>query len=163
MRILLAAVLSATCALAGCTSNTSSDPAAAPVVVNESDAASLRAATDVEGTLAVGSAITLTYERKAEYKTIPYLAVDVIADATTIKKTAAPMQAISVHGKFPGTPRILVVDENYAIVAQSTTAVVQDDGTSIATVESPRTGTRTVLVIDKLWSLPMSFEVKVGE
>ncbi len=161
MRFLLAAVLSATCALQGCASNTSSDPAPAPIVVNESDGASLRAATDVEGTLAVGEAITLTYERKPEYKTIPYLAVDVIADAT--KKNVTPMQSISVHGKFPGTPRILVVDEHYAIVAQSTTSSLQDDGTSIATVESPRAGTRTVLVIDKLWSLPMSFEVKVGE
>ena len=160
MRLLLAAVLSATCALQGCLSNTSSDPAPAPIVVNESDAASLRAATDVARTLAVGSAVTLTYERKPEYKTIPYLAVDVIADAT--KKDVAPMQSISVQGKFPGTPRILVVDESYAIVAQSTAATLQADGTSIATVESPRAGTRTVLVIDKLWSLPMSFEVKVG-
>ena len=80
MRFLLAAVLSATCALQGCASNTSSDPAPAPIVVNESDAASLRAATDVARTLAVGSAVTLTYERKPEYKTIPYLAVDVIAE-----------------------------------------------------------------------------------
>lgn len=39
----------------------------------------------------------------------------------------------------------------------------QADGTSIATVESPRAGTRTVLVIEKLWSLPMSFEVKVAD
>jgi len=161
MRILLAAVLSAMGALQGCASNTSSDPA--PVVVNESDAASLRAATDLEGTLAVGSAITLSYERKAEYTSIPYLAVDIIHAAPDATKEGSPMQSVSVKGKFPGTPRILVVDENFAIVAQSTTATLQDDGTSLATVSSPRSGTRTILVTDKLWSLPMSFEVKVGE
>ena len=161
MRILLAAVLTAACALSSCASTTSSDAdQGKPAPVDETNAASLREATDVEGSLAVGSAITVQYEHSAEYKRVPYLAVEILADA---KATGAELQEITVQGNFPGTPRVLVVDEQFHVLVTTTTTVKQADGTQLTTTLAPRHGTRMVIVHDALWSMPMSYEVRVGK
>src|SRR5689334_21389086 len=111
MRILLPFVLSAACALSACASNSSSDAdkAATPAPVDEGNAAALRDATYVEGTLPVGSAITVKYERKEEYKRVPYLAVEIVGDAATQAAKPSDLQEIKVQGNFPGTPRVIVV------------------------------------------------------
>lgn len=165
MRILLAAVLTAASAFSGCASNSSSDSdKVAPAPIDERDSAALRDATYVEGSLPVGSAITIQYEREAKYTRVPYLAVEIVADAVPVTDAkAAELQEITVKGNFPGTPRLLVVDDQFRILASATTSVKQADGSQLATTLAPRQGTRMVIVHDALWSMPMSYEVRVGK
>ncbi len=159
MRFLLVALLLVTTAVTGCASNTASK-AADDSEVDEHDAAALRSASALEGNVAVGSSMTVSYEHgEAGYpRTVPYLAVEIRPDSSA----ASELQEITVQGQFPGTPRILIVDDKFKVVARSSTSSRQADGTSIATVLAPRSGTRLVLVRDSLWSKSMTFDVRVG-
>ena len=71
-------------------------------------------------------------------------------------------QSITVHGDFPGKPRVLVVDANFTPI---TSAVAQTlpDGTAQATLEVGHgVGKRFVLVRDTRWSKPMEFQVGIS-
>lgn len=162
MRTVLVAFLFATTALSACTSNTASPaPANESLEIDERDAAALRSSSALEGNLAVGSSITVSYEHgEAGYpRLVPYLAVEIRPDASA---AGSPLQEITVQGQFPGTPRVLIVDANFNILATSSTSTRQPDGSSTATVLAPRSGTRLVLVRDSLWSKSMTFDVRVG-
>lgn len=150
-------------ALTGC-SSTESSGSSTPAAVDVNDAEALKGATDVEGTLPVGSAVTIGYARKPEYTQVPYLAVELVAAKSTPENVpASATQEITVKGTFPGSPKVLVVDESYAVLATSSDPVVQADGSSITTVQAPRSAkSRFVLVHDALWSAPMTFEIGIG-
>ena len=164
MRALLTTTtLAAILAVAGCASSTSSsangDGDKTQVDVN--DPSALKSVTDVEGTLPVGSAVTIGYEKKPEYTQIPYLAVDVVpaADDTTQPGD----QTITVTGAFPGTPEVYVVDKDYTLIPTTSTVVVNSDGTSVTTTTVPRsTIDRSVIVHDTQWSSPMQFQISIG-
>ena len=161
MRFVLAVLFAAT-GLTGCmTNNACVDSACVDSAeVNERDAAALRSASALEGNLAVGSSITVSYDHgEARYpRTVPYLAVEIRPEPAA----ASAPQEITIQGVFPGTPRILVVDDKFNVLAQSSSSSKQADGSSIATVLAPRSGTRLVLVRDSLWSKSMTFDVRVG-
>ena len=154
MRFLLAAVLSATFALSGCAATT--DDEGRQVPINENDSASLRGATDIEGTAAVGEPITLTYERKPEYTSVPYLAVEILPDAS------GAAGQVHVSGLFPGSPRVIVADEHFNVLESTATSEVQADGSrqSVTTLAVPHGGKLIAIVHDALWSRPMSFEIR---
>jgi hypothetical protein len=156
--------------------------------VDESNLSTLRGATVLQGSIEAGSTRTLHYDRNdAVYpRRIPYLALEIVAQrAAPGAVTPSPvytasvrplggetgaavgpdidaLQSVAVSGDFPGTPRVLVVDEGFRIVAR-TTAVTQLDGTEVATLAVPRSaGKRFVLIRDGRWSRPMDFQVRVG-
>jgi hypothetical protein len=159
MRALLTTLLAATLAVGGCAASTSSsDGDKTSVDVN--DPSALKGATDVEGTLPVGSAVTIGYEKKPEYTQVPYLAVDVVPAADD---TQPGDQTITVTGAFPGTPEVYVVDSSFALIPSTSTVVVNTDGTSVTTATVPRsTVGRTVIVHDTQWSSPMQFQISIG-
>lgn len=175
MRILVAAMFLAAGALSGC----AADPPAAPAPaddgaeVDELNTARLRAATAFETSVAPGGHVTVTYERgDPEYpRLVPYLAIELTSEVASAPKSAGihplggetGMQAITVRGMFPGSPRITVVDENFNVLARSTTVEAQPDGSFSAATVAPRSaGKRFALVRDQRWSKPMSFTVGVG-
>jgi hypothetical protein len=167
--------LALTGATTGCAADTGTNDAA-PVAdgaeVDELNATSLRGSTAMKGTLTVGSTVTLQYDRSDRLypRAIPYLAVEIVDAPASGSGTALhPMngelvngQSVTVHGDFPGKPRVLVVDANFKTI---TSAVAQTlpDGTAQATLEVARgVGKRFVLVRDTRWSKPMEFEVGIS-
>jgi hypothetical protein len=173
---LAAALASAlACGVIGCAADTSVNdaaPTADGAEVDELNATSLRGSTAIKGTLTVGSTVTLQYDRSDRLypRSVPYLAVEIV-DAPTASSTAGlhPMtgglvngQSITVHGDFPGKPRVLVVDANFKPLA-SAVAQTLPDGTAQATLEVARgVGKRFVLVRDTRWSKPMEFEIGIS-
>jgi hypothetical protein len=163
------------CGVTGCAADTSVNdaaPAADGAEVDELNATSLRDSTALKGTLTVGSTVTLQYDRTDRLypRSVPYLAVEIV-DAPAASKSAGlhPMtgglvngQSITVHGDFPGKPRVLVVDANFTPLA-SGVAQTLPDGSAQATVEVARgVGKRFVLVRDTRWSKPMEFQVGIS-
>jgi hypothetical protein len=161
------------CGLGGCAADTSvndATPAADGAEVDELNASSLRGSTAIKGTVAAGSSVTLQYDRSDRLypRSVPYLAVEIV-DAPHASAGVHPMtggalggQSITVHGDFPGKPRVLVVDADWKPI---TSAVAQTlpDGTAQATLVVERgQGQRFVLVRDTRWSKPMEFQVGVG-
>ena len=131
--LLSTTVLAVTLAAVGCAASTSNTGDGDKTQVDVNDPSALKGATDVEGTLPVGSAVTIGYEHKAEYTSIPYLAVSVVpgTDDTT---PAGNTQTITVTGAFPGTPEVYVVDNNFTLISATSNAVVNADGTSAKAV-----------------------------
>jgi hypothetical protein len=167
MRILSAVVLATALAslaavATGCGTDSAPEPLP-PAAIDERNAASLRGATDVEGSLPASSALTLEYTRKPEYAHVPYLAAEILPDADAVAVTGDSFQQITVDGMFPSAPRVFVVDAEYNVLETVTTTQRRDDGSTLAVVFAPRRGERTVIVHDPLWSLPMSFEIRVGK
>ena len=160
--------------LSGCAADPSAPPAADDgAEVDELTTARLRAATAFETSVAPGGHVTVTYQRgDPEYpRLVPYLAIELMSEGASAPKSAGihplggetGMQAITVRGMFPGSPRITVVDENFNILARSTTVEAQPDGSFSAATVAPRSaGKRFALVRDQRWSKPMSFTVGVG-
>lgn len=158
----------------GCAADTSasdSAPVADGAEVDELNATTLRGSTAMKGTLTVGSTVTLQYDRSDRLypRSIPYLAVEIVDAPASSSGALHPMngelvnaQSITVHGDFPGKPRVLVVDANFTPI---TSAVAQTlpDGTAQATLEVARgVGKRFVLVRDTRWSKPMEFQVGIS-
>lgn len=161
-------------ALGGCAADTSSGETAAPAddgaEVDELNATSLRGSTAIKGTVATGSTVTLQYDRSDRLypRSIPYLAVEIVdppaanGELHTMTGELLGAQSITVHGDFPGKPRVLVVDAAFRPIA-SAVAQTLPDGTSQATLDVERgAGKRFVLVRDTRWSKPMEFQVGVG-
>jgi hypothetical protein len=162
------------CGVTGCAADTPvSDGASSAdgAEVDELNATSLRGSTAIKGTVTVGSTVTLQYDRSDRLypRSIPYLAVEIV-DPPSASSAAGlhPMtgglvngQSITVHGDFPGKPRVLVVDADFKPVA-SAVARTLPDGTAQATLEVARgVGKRFVLVRDTRWSKPMEFEIGI--
>ena len=166
-------------AVTGCAADASADASNAPTTtedgaVDELNAQSLRSATAVKGTVEVGSTVTLQYDSSDRVypRSVPYLAVEIVAAAPegatqggalhTMSGGLGGDQTITVHGDFPGKPRVLVVDESFKTIS-SAVAQTLPDGTAQATVDVARgAGKRFVLVRDTRWSKPMEFQVGVG-
>ncbi len=170
---LLAAIL--TSSIAGCSSESAShNEGEIDSAAEELNAASLRAATAFRGVVAPASVVTVAYEgASAPYpRATPYLAIEIASASESADgvgtRSVRPLageilktQQVSVIGPFPSAPRVLVVDENFKVLAR-TTATPQPDGRDVATVVAPRNaGKRFVLVRDPRWSRPMSFDVAV--
>ncbi|MDB5215443.1 MAG: hypothetical protein JWO86_3370 [Myxococcaceae bacterium] len=163
------------CGAAACAADTSVNDAA-PVddgaEVDELNATSLRGSTAMKGTVAAGSTVTLQYDRSDRVypRSVPYLAVEIVdAPVASSSNGLHPMngelvngQSITLHGDFPGRPRVLVVDADFKPIA-SVVAQTLPDGTAQATLDVARgQGKRFVLVRDTRWSKPMEFQVGVG-
>lgn len=152
-------VLALAAAACGSSSNSSDGQYGNQVDVN--DPTALKGATDVEGSVPVGSSTTIGYVHKPEYTQVPYLAVTLTAASTPDTQTGD--QQITVTGKFPGTPEVYVVDPSFALIESKSNLVTNADGTTTNTVTVPRsTIDRTILVHDPMWSSPMNFEIAVG-
>jgi hypothetical protein len=167
-------ILSVGLGLGGCAADSTSASPDEAGEIDELNAALLRASTTLEGTVTAGSQTTVRYKQgDPEYpRAVPYLALEIREAMTTTAKsagihvltgaTAANTQEVRVKGLFPGTPRITVVDDNFKVLARSTTVERQADGTSVASVLAPRNGPRLVLIRDQRWSKPMNFDVSVA-
>lgn len=107
---------------------------------------------------------------------LPYLAwrittattADAPAAATTgLKTQTAPRTngsplSVSISGNFPGLPEVLVVDSDFNVLAS--TRAHAEQGLDVATLKVDDTpGEKLVLVRDKLWVLPMSFDISVTQ
>ena len=163
MRALLTStVLAVTLAALGCASSASNTGDGDKTHVDVNDPSALKGATDVEGTLPVGSSVTIGYEKKPEYTQIPYLAVQLVAGDTS-PNPETDDQVITVTGSFPGTPEVYVVDKDYTLIKSVSTVTANADGSSTTTTTVPRaTVDRTILVHDTQWSLPMQFQISIG-
>jgi hypothetical protein len=169
--LLAAFALSAAGLCAGCAADTT-DSSTTGGEVDELNASGLRAATTIKGTLSAGTQATVRYDAEdAEYTHgIPYVAVELLpqdaAHASSIHPlngNAASTQKITVSGAFPGSPKVLVVDEAFHVVAHAM-AKPQADGTELATLDAPKTaGRRFVLTRDGRWSKPMAFKITASQ
>jgi hypothetical protein len=138
----------------------------------------LRDLTVVRGQVTLGERATVAYEPSspayagaAAYGTLPYLAMEIVsapsaraasgALRTQNGPTLASSTTVTVKGAFPGAPRVLVVDESFKVLAQTTARTAS--GLDVATLTTPDTGKkRFVLVRDKLWVKPMTFDVALS-
>lgn len=137
----------------------------------------LRDITIVKGSMTEAGTITVAYEPHAYAPTrhVPFLAVelnpaedDAPADpnATSagalrpMNGEAAPL-TVSITGDFPGSPRVLVTDERFRVLAAAR-GVATETGDQASLVVANRPGKKLVLVRDMLWVKPMTFEVTVG-
>lgn len=68
---------------------------------------------------------------------------------------------MTVEGAFHGSPRLLIVDESFAVLARAT-GTKRSDGTNVAALDlGSGAGRRFALVKDVRWSRPMAFTVRV--
>lgn len=133
---------------------------------------SLKNVTILKGSMAEGASITVQYQPDL-YPTsyLPFLAIEITpaqqAAASGGLRTLngetgslAPL-SINVDGNFPGSPRVLVVDEEFHVLASANG--VTTNGGAHATVTIPQSrlpnGKKLVLIRDRKWVLPMDFQV----
>jgi hypothetical protein len=146
---------------AGCSLDTApaSDDSAS-TDADELNATRLREMTAVEGPVAAETTTTtIRYEpNEPGYPVaIPYLAVEVLPRAGEPNPSK-----VTVEGAFPGSPRLLIVDESFALLGRATGSP-RPDGTYVAALDlQAGAGRRFALVRDLRWSLPMAFTVRVG-
>lgn len=178
-RLGFSAVLAVSLVAAGCAADT--DPEGdtsngkAPVQIDESDVTSLRSVTAFAGKVGEGGEVTVEYRKDpyiaAGFKTIPFLAYEITAETETAGAirtqngrnlgAEAPRQEITVRGDFPSQPRVLVVDENFRVLAAAN-ATTAEDGHETATISAPKINARRfVLIRDGRWSMPMTFDIRV--
>ena len=132
----------------------------------------LRDITIIKGSMTEAGTITVAYE-PAVYpgaRPVPFLAVELPATedaAATTGEALRPMNGdavpltVDVAGDFPGSPRVLVTDENFRVLA-ATRGVATETGDQASLVVANRPGKKLVLVRDMLWVKPMTFEISVG-
>ncbi len=179
-----ASLLAGVAGLSGCTVEGGGESAAAPEsedqeVVGEA----LKKVTVVRGKVRPGETLSVPYEPKdpayrdiIATKTRPYLAIEIDdspVDAPSSPPAATPYTAlqpqngrlalggrsVTVKGDFPGQPQVLVVDDTFRVVDATTATSTDGLQEAIVTVHP---GKRFVLVRDKLWVKPMTFDVTVG-
>jgi len=176
--------------LLACAADSSSTSAGTDdgAAVDELNAASLRESTAIKGTITEGAELTLHYDASdREYpRKVPYLALEIVPAPVPATSTgaygddqgeihtmsgavavaAAGAQTITIQGAFPGTPRALVVDNDFKVVSRAT-GQTQPDGSKLVSFDTTRASDsnakRFLLVRDGLWSKPMDFNVHVGE
>lgn len=130
----------------------------------------LRELTVVKGKVRPGETATIPYEpTSAAYEPakargrVPFLAVELVRGAPDAAQGSpgAEPKTVKVEGHFPGTPRVIVVDENFRRVAAADAVAVNGIERAELTA-SLGEGKRFVLVRDGLWTAPMTFDVTVG-
>jgi len=138
----------------------------------------LRHITIMKGSMSESGSITVAYEPNAYAPTrhVPFLAIELTPGEATARSEETgtvgggvrPMNGqtgteltINVAGDFPGSPRVLVTDENFRVLA-ATRGVPTEAGAQASVVLPNHTGKKLVLVRDMLWVTPMTFEVSVG-
>lgn len=138
---------------------------------SEDDLTKLKDITVVETSMTTEGTITLAYEPD-EYQNaktrVPYLAIELPAASTSSTASLRPESgsmtmplSVSVTGPFPSTPQIVVTDGAFQPIANvrgHTTA----DGAEAALQTTATPGKKFVLIRDKLWVKPMSFQVTIG-
>jgi hypothetical protein len=149
-------------ALAGCTAP-ASDSASSAAAESAASPVSLDRAADVvvKGSVAVGQAVTVSYEPSdypnAAVGVVPYVALRIDQPADNERAVAANV-SIHVEGQFPGSPSVLVVDQHNDVVA-STKGIAGTDVAKADVVVPAGTNARFLLVRDDLWVRPMPFTV----
>jgi hypothetical protein len=132
-------------------------PACAATSSDASSSTSSALGADVvlEGSVATGESVTVSYQ-PSDYPeaTAPFIGVRLTdgARAASGKSSAT----IHVEGEFPGTPRVLVVDDAFRVVASAA-------GASARVVVPSAADARMVLVRDDLWVRPMPFTITVEQ
>lgn len=163
---------------AGCSASPKETAAASAADMTTNDPDQLRDAAVVSGEVVVGQNATVGYfggynasgDQNGDIDAwqLPYLAwriTKTTAPATTGLKTqaggsSAPL-SVTVTGNFPGMPDVLVVDGDFNVLAS--TRALRQHGVNTATLQVDDTpGDKLVLVRDKLWVLPMSFDISVA-
>lgn len=170
----LATVVLSLAALPACAADEPADDSTEATEADELNTSKLRSMTAIKGSVAGGAALTVDYlGSDAPYPVaVPFLAVEILptpAQPTTTTSGVRPrngetgaLQTITVQGDFPGTPRVLVVDEEFRVLSGAN-ATTLPNGTETATITTPRSAAkRFVLVRDGRWSRPMQFSVNVG-
>lgn len=153
--------------MAGCASGTS-DGGELGVADEEQElsSASLRSLTHVQTTLSEEGTIELAYAPGAggyPATVIPFEAAELGAD---VKGDVE----VEVSGDFPSNARLLIVNDQFRVLAQGRTARadglrVQTEGTSTLgvgrlSIRDPQRGSK-ILIRDSRWDRPMNFNVKV--
>lgn len=142
----------------------------------------LRSITIMKGAVAEGAQVEVAYEPSLyePSTTLPFLAIEIVpptaieADQGDNGGSIRPQNNdalfinsnktmnISVTGDFPGSPRVLVVDENFRVLA-GTNGTTNEFGQDQANLVVPATGgKKMILVRDLRWVRPMSFMVNAG-
>jgi hypothetical protein len=140
----------------------------------------LRSITIMKGAVAEGAQVEVAYEPSLyePSSTLPFLAIEIVPP-TAIEadqgNNGGPSirpqnndafmpktMNVSVTGDFPGSPRVLVVDENFRVLA-GTNGTTNEFGQDQANLVVPATGgKKLILVRDQRWVRPMSFMVNAG-
>jgi len=136
---------------------------------DELTSSSLRDVTIVSGAVAEGAEVTVAYQPDpyTTTKRVPFLAVELVAaplsaeatsDIRTMGGENQPL-SVSIDGNFPGSPRVLVVDQDFHVLAATSGVTTETGDHAIVTV--PNTpGNKFILVRDMRWVLPMNFQVR---
>jgi hypothetical protein len=175
----LAAALTAIPACAADNSATQEDTGASADEII-SNAGGLRNMTIVKGAVAEGGQVEVAYEPSLyePSATLPFLAIEIVPKAAIApdQGTNGPggggirpqnnafgqTMNVSVTGDFPGSPRVLIVDENFRVLA-GTNGMTNEFGQDQANLVVPATGgKKMILVRDQRWVRPMSFMVNAG-
>lgn len=169
LRTLIAAGLTLAC-VGACTTEAEDHPVSSEDDLSES---ALRSAVVLKGSVQAGESITLDYKPSAypgKPGVVPFLAVELLPPAESAAPTALGPQSanisttstldVKLEGDFPGTPRLLVVDENFRVLASARAA--QIDGLEQISVTVDGHGKKFVLVRDMLWVAPMNFQISTG-
>lgn len=138
----------------------------------------LRSITIMKGSVAEGGQVEVAYEPSLYEPSpiLPFLAIEILP-ATAFEpdqgdnggnggirpqNNAFKTMNVSVTGDFPGSPRVLVVDEEFRVLA-ATTGTTNEFGQDQANLVVPATGgKKMILVRDLRWVRPMSFMVNAG-
>ena len=162
--------LVAAAALSGCSSEVQAEDTAS--ADSNLTSTKLESLSIIRGTMKTGASLTVAYEPElyGELDHLPFIAVELLpakASATPgiAPRTAAPGSQLTVRvaGKFPGKPRLLVVDGDFKLIGGSR-GLQSGAGTAAAQVtitNSP--GAKFVLVRDEGWVAPMQFEIETME
>jgi hypothetical protein len=154
--------------LAACSSSESAATSDSLVEAQEGELTNnltLEQATLMLGKVEQGGSVTIAYEPSTHYltgsKSKPFLGVELLPSTAS---GSSQDLSISVAGNFPGTPRVLVTDESFHVIAGSRNASpdVQQDGDHVTVTVPASSSRRFVLVRDGRWVEPMHFDIEAA-
>lgn len=157
----LVAVLSTACA---------AEPSAEDAHASAEELSSLRGLAVSGGAVEIGGSVTVRYEPSAYggRERLPFLAIEIVPQGGVAQglrpanHEAGAAARVAVRGDFPGSPRVLVVDDRFRVLAGAD-GVADPAGGQHASLSLEGAGApRFVLVRDERWIRPMSFTVDVG-
>ncbi len=159
--LLLVAAVALFTALPACSSEPSDSSEPNEVRADELNGRlTLEQASLIVGTVEHGGSVTIAYEPGSHYLSdqngyVPFLGVELMPSTSEETEDLS----IRVTGNFPSTPRVLVTDESFRVVAGSRAANVQQDGDHVTVTVPASTSRRFVLVRDQRWVEPMQFDI----
>jgi hypothetical protein len=166
-RLLLSTAAALLLALPGCAAADANEDTSA-----SADELTLAELAVPKGAIAKGGRITVGYN-PSDYdpgSKLPFIAVELLPTAAAGGVNVAPTNVtgqneqlvVRVNGEFPGSPRVLVVNEKFRVLAATNGAPVT--GGVAASLSIPVASTkRFVLVRDDRWVRPMQFDVSLAE